>query len=54
VLSGLSLTIYKGEVTAIVGHNGSGKSMLLKILNGLGAIDAGNRQETQGSFSLQL
>jgi ABC-2 type transport system ATP-binding protein len=54
VLSGLSLTIYEGEVTAIVGHNGSGKSTLLKILSGLGAIDAGNRQERQGSGSLSI
>jgi ABC-2 type transport system ATP-binding protein len=54
VLSGLSLTIYEGEVTAIVGHNGSGKSTLLKILSGLGTIDAGNRQERQGSDSLAI
>ncbi|WP_246945608.1 energy-coupling factor ABC transporter ATP-binding protein [Bacillus pinisoli] len=34
-LKNISLSIYKGEWLAIVGHNGSGKSTFAKLLNGL-------------------
>ena len=40
-LSGVSLTILDGEMLAIVGHNGSGKSSLAKHLNGLLTPDSG-------------
>jgi lipoprotein-releasing system ATP-binding protein len=41
VLRGLSLTVEKGEMVAIVGASGVGKSTLLHVLGGLDATDAG-------------
>jgi lipoprotein-releasing system ATP-binding protein len=41
VLRGLDLTIDKGEMVAIVGASGVGKSTLLHVLGGLDRIDAG-------------
>lgn len=35
VLKDLSFTIYEGEFVAIIGHNGSGKSTIAKLVNGL-------------------
>ena len=40
-LSGVSLTLYAGEVTALVGENGAGKSTVVKILTGIHQPDAG-------------
>jgi ATP-binding cassette subfamily B protein len=40
-LSGVSLTIRRGEVVALVGENGSGKTTLAKILSGLYRPHAG-------------
>jgi ABC-type sugar transport system ATPase subunit len=40
-LRGAELTVYPGEVHALVGENGSGKSTLLKILSGQLQPDAG-------------
>jgi lipoprotein-releasing system ATP-binding protein len=42
VLRGLDLTIDKGDMTAIVGESGVGKSTLLHILGGLDRPDAGD------------
>lgn len=41
-LQGLTLTVEKGELTAIVGASGSGKSTLLSILSGLDVPSAGS------------
>ncbi|MEI3598539.1 MULTISPECIES: energy-coupling factor ABC transporter ATP-binding protein [unclassified Oceanobacillus] len=35
VLKNLSFTIYENEFVAIIGHNGSGKSTIAKLVNGL-------------------
>jgi len=40
-LDGIDLRIPSGEITALVGHNGAGKSALLKILSGADLPDSG-------------
>ena len=41
-LDGVNLTVYPGEVLALVGENGAGKSTLMKILSGVYKKDAGS------------
>ena len=41
VLHDVSLSVYPGEVTALVGDNGAGKSTLVKCVSGIYAADAG-------------
>ena len=41
-LDDVSLTVYPGEVLALVGENGAGKSTLMKILSGVYTKDAGS------------
>ncbi|MCC7480773.1 MAG: sugar ABC transporter ATP-binding protein, partial [Hyphomicrobiales bacterium] len=40
-LNDVSFTLRAGEVTALVGENGAGKSTIVKILTGIYAPDAG-------------
>jgi lipoprotein-releasing system ATP-binding protein len=42
VLKGLDLSLEKGEMVAVVGASGVGKSTLLHVLGGLDAADAGS------------
>ena len=41
VLRGVSVSLYRGEVTAIVGDNGAGKSTFMKVLSGEHMPDGG-------------
>src|ERR1035438_501006 len=40
-LRNVSLQVYPGEVTCVLGDNGAGKSTLIKILSGVFQPDAG-------------
>ena len=57
VLKGVSLEIQKGEVVAIIGKSGSGKSTFLRCLNNLEKVDggsieiAGKRMVTDGVYA---
>ncbi len=44
LFSGLDLDIKRGEHIAIIGDNGTGKTTLLKILNGMESADSGSFQ----------
>jgi ABC-type sugar transport system ATPase subunit len=41
-LQGVSISLYPGEISALVGDNGAGKSTLVKILGGTYTPDSGN------------
>ena len=42
VLKDINLTLEDGKTYAIIGHNGSGKSMLLRLICGLISPDTGS------------
>ena len=46
VLSGVNLTIHRGEVVAVVGANGAGKSTLLQLCAGLLRASGGSIERT--------
>lgn len=41
VLKGVSLSLEKGEITAVIGRSGSGKSTMLRCVNGLEKVQSG-------------
>src|SRR3954462_15262767 len=41
VLHDVDLSVYPGQVTALVGDNGAGKSTLVKCIAGINTIDSG-------------
>jgi len=41
VLKGVSLTLEKGEIVAVIGRSGSGKSTMLRCINGLERVQSG-------------
>ena len=41
-VDGLRLNIYKGQITALLGHNGAGKTTTMSILTGLFPPSAGS------------
>ncbi|TRZ05391.1 hypothetical protein HGM15179_021716, partial [Zosterops borbonicus] len=64
-LRGLSLNIYEGQITALLGHSGAGKTTLLNMLSGLSfpsegsatiynlrLSDTGDREEIRGMVGI--
>ncbi len=51
-LHDVSLSLYPGQVTALIGENGAGKSTLVKILTGIYQPDAGEISVDGGPVSL--
>ncbi|XP_076036096.1 ATP-binding cassette sub-family A member 9-like [Oratosquilla oratoria] len=43
-VKGVSLTIYEGQITAIIGHNGAGKTTLFNILTGMVSPSRGSAE----------
>lgn len=40
-VNGVDLDLYPGEVVGVLGHNGAGKSVLMKVLSGANPLDEG-------------
>lgn len=43
-VNGVNLKMYKGQIFALLGHNGAGKSTTLSVLTGLIQASAGSAQ----------
>jgi ribose transport system ATP-binding protein len=52
-LDGLSLTVERGKVHALLGENGAGKSTLVKLLSGLTELDSGSIAVFDNSVLIQ-
>lgn len=50
-LAGVNLSLYPGEVHALIGENGAGKSTLMKIISGAIHPDSGRMQLGGGPYS---
>ncbi|MGH8270425.1 MAG: ATP-binding cassette domain-containing protein, partial [Steroidobacteraceae bacterium] len=48
LLDGARLTLQPGERLGLIGRNGTGKSTLLRVIAGQGALDEGERQARDG------
>ncbi len=53
VLNGVSMSVRRGEVVAIIGPSGGGKSTLLRCINGLERFQAGEIQVDELKLSSQ-
>ena len=51
-LDDVSLTLYPGEIHALVGENGAGKSTLIKIMTGIHRPDQGEIRQSRSWASL--
>lgn len=49
IFNSVSLSIHSGEIFALVGENGAGKSILLKILSGSEVVDSGSINHSSAS-----
>lgn len=43
ILNNINLDIFKNQLLAVIGHNGTGKSTLLRIISGLSSVSSGKR-----------
>ena len=50
VLKGIDLNVNKSEVISIIGKSGSGKSTVLRCINGLEAFQSGNIKKHIGMY----
>jgi branched-chain amino acid transport system ATP-binding protein len=50
-LNNLSFDVEQGEVCALIGPNGAGRSSLLNVINGVYRADAGRSTATAASVS---
>ena len=41
-VDGLDLEIYRGQITALLGHNGAGKTTAISMLTGTVPVTSGN------------
>ena len=54
IWDGLNLDVYRGEILAIVGGSGQGKSVLMRVITGLVIPDSGNVSHSTGSSARRI